>query len=172
MNTLLTFHRSGTGPADRRAGRVPSLPMRAIHPPRQPAIPDEGRSAMKYSICLLFVLLAVGCTADSDRARGSDHRVGVLKSAPGEYMFVASSGKKAGFSALEFKEIALTYARQRKLAFDFKNTECTIWIHTDGSRAIASVTFMAGMGDPVLEVRIDKDGKVTDHSIGIAVCGS
>ena len=87
-------------------------------------------------------------------------------------MFVASSGKKAGFSALEFKEIALTYARQRKLAFDFKNTECTIWIHTDGSRAIASVTFMAGMGDPVLEVRIDKDGKVTDHSIGIAVCGS
>jgi len=44
MNTLLTFHRSGTGPAGRRAGRVPSLQLRAIHPPRQPAIPDEGRS--------------------------------------------------------------------------------------------------------------------------------
>ena len=44
MNTVLTFHRSGTGPAGRRAGQVPSLPMRAIHPPRQPAIPDEGRS--------------------------------------------------------------------------------------------------------------------------------
>ena len=44
MNTNLTFHRSGTGPADRRAGRVPSLPMPPIHPPRQPAIPDEGRS--------------------------------------------------------------------------------------------------------------------------------
>ena len=43
MNTKLPFHRSGTGPAGRRAGRVPSLPMRAIHPPRQPAIPDEGR---------------------------------------------------------------------------------------------------------------------------------
>ena len=47
MNTNLTFHRSGTGPAGRRAGRVPSLPMRAIHPPRQPAIPDGGRSLKK-----------------------------------------------------------------------------------------------------------------------------
>ena len=43
MNTDLTFHRSGTGPAGRGAGRVPSLPTFAIHPPRQPAIPDEGR---------------------------------------------------------------------------------------------------------------------------------
>ena len=36
--------RSGTGPAKRRAGRVPSLPFSAIHPLRQPAIPDGGRS--------------------------------------------------------------------------------------------------------------------------------
>ena len=43
MNTNLTFHRSGTGPAGRRAGRVPSLSASAIHPPRQPAIPDGGR---------------------------------------------------------------------------------------------------------------------------------
>jgi len=43
MNADLTFHRSGTGPAVRRADRVPSLPMPAIHLPRQPAIPDEGR---------------------------------------------------------------------------------------------------------------------------------
>ena len=47
MNTNLTFHRSGTGPAGRRAGRVPSLPISAIHPLRQPAIPDEGRSPEK-----------------------------------------------------------------------------------------------------------------------------
>ena len=44
MNTDLTFDRSGTGPACRRAGRVPSLPMHSIHPPRQAAIPDGGRS--------------------------------------------------------------------------------------------------------------------------------
>jgi hypothetical protein len=43
MNTNLTFHRSGTGPARSRAGRVPSLQTCPIHPPRQPAIPDEGR---------------------------------------------------------------------------------------------------------------------------------
>jgi|GEM_PF-1527024 len=37
------IRRSGTGDAGRRASRVPSLPMRAIHPFRQPAIPDGGR---------------------------------------------------------------------------------------------------------------------------------
>ena len=36
--------RSGTGDAGRRASRVPSLPLCAIHPLRQPAIPDGGRS--------------------------------------------------------------------------------------------------------------------------------
>jgi hypothetical protein len=35
--------RSGTGPAGRKAGRVPSLPTFAIDPHRQPAIPDGGR---------------------------------------------------------------------------------------------------------------------------------
>jgi hypothetical protein len=44
MNTDLTFHRSGTGPAGRRAGRVPSLSPRPIHPPLRPAIADGGRS--------------------------------------------------------------------------------------------------------------------------------
>jgi len=39
--------RSGTGPAKRRAGRVPSLPFSSIHPLRQPAIPDGERSANK-----------------------------------------------------------------------------------------------------------------------------
>jgi len=44
MNINPTIHRSGTGDAGSRASRVPSLPMRAIHPLCQPAIPDEGRS--------------------------------------------------------------------------------------------------------------------------------
>ena len=47
MSDDLTFHRSGTGPAGSRAGRVPLLPMPAIHPPRQPAIADGGRSQTK-----------------------------------------------------------------------------------------------------------------------------
>jgi hypothetical protein len=41
--TPTVIRRSGTGPAGRGAGRAPSLPFPAIHPPRQPAIPDEGR---------------------------------------------------------------------------------------------------------------------------------
>jgi len=50
MSTDLTFHRAGTGPAGRRAGRVPLLPMPAIHSPCQPAIPDEGRWKQKYCV--------------------------------------------------------------------------------------------------------------------------
>jgi hypothetical protein len=42
--TAIVVRRSGTGPAGRNAGQVPSLPFPAIHTPRQPAIPDEGRS--------------------------------------------------------------------------------------------------------------------------------
>jgi len=41
--------RSGTGDARGRASRVPSLPMPAIHPLRQPAIPDGGRSPEIYA---------------------------------------------------------------------------------------------------------------------------
>ena len=40
--------RSGTGDAGSRASRVPSLPVRAIHHFRQPAIPDGGRSPEIY----------------------------------------------------------------------------------------------------------------------------
>ena len=79
MNTDLTFHRSGTGPAGRRAGRVPSLPFPAIHPPRQPAIPDEGRSAEKYMHAVIrfarhYVILAAivvftGCASESSLIR-------------------------------------------------------------------------------------------------------
>ena len=49
--TATVVWRSGTGPAGRRAGRVPSLPMRVIHPFRQPAIADGGRSP---EICVSF----------------------------------------------------------------------------------------------------------------------
>jgi len=64
MNTNLTFHRSGTGPAGRRAGRVPSLPMRSIHPPRQPAIPDEGRSAKYMRTVSLFLFTSAMLAAE------------------------------------------------------------------------------------------------------------
>ncbi len=43
MNNNPIVHRTGAGPAGRRAGRVPSLPMSAIHSFHQPAIPDNER---------------------------------------------------------------------------------------------------------------------------------
>jgi hypothetical protein len=48
--------RSGTGDAGSRASRVPSLPFSAVHPPRQPAIPDGGRWAENTNhIPLIFL---------------------------------------------------------------------------------------------------------------------
>jgi hypothetical protein len=46
--TATVIRRSGTGDAGSRASRVPSLPFSAIHPHRQPAIPDEGRSPKNH----------------------------------------------------------------------------------------------------------------------------
>jgi|GEM_PF-1661826 len=65
--TATVIRRSGTGPADRRAGRAPSLPAFAIHRPRQPAIPDEGRSAknMSRSIYHVFPYPKSGYTNDA-----------------------------------------------------------------------------------------------------------
>ena len=78
MNTDLTFHRSGTGPAGRRAGRVPSLPFPAIHPPRQPAIPDEGRSQKISPMRWIFLFLFLACFSASgsevDSAKSSKPR--------------------------------------------------------------------------------------------------
>jgi hypothetical protein len=52
--------RSGTGDAGRRASRVPSLPMPAIHPLRQPAIPDGGRE-LPFSETFASTWLCFAC---------------------------------------------------------------------------------------------------------------
>ena len=78
MNTNLTIHRSGTGPAGRRAGRAPSLPFPAIHPQRQPAIPDEGRSPRNIGLPPYgtrhpsATILATELSARSTRIRNLD----------------------------------------------------------------------------------------------------
>jgi len=46
-STLSVAWRSGTGPAGRKAGRVPSLPFGAFIAHLRPAIPDGGRSEKK-----------------------------------------------------------------------------------------------------------------------------
>ena len=48
--TVSVTRRSGTGDAGRRASRVPSLPMIAIHLFRQPAIPGGRRSTKENAL--------------------------------------------------------------------------------------------------------------------------
>ena len=98
-----------------------------------------------------------------------DSRPGVQAQGKHEYMYVKSSGRKVGFSALEFERIARRYAKDNKLPFNFKRAEKNIWIRTDGLPVIADVYFSHGLGEPVLHIEIDKDGNVTKHNIAIGI---
>jgi len=123
MNTDLTFHRSGTGPAGRRAGRVPSLPLSAIHPPRQPAIPDEGRSAnknMRFFTIAFLLLTTVSLCIATDDFLGS--RVSPFKESTYDFRLSRSAIEKAPdwmsdsdfppLSPVKAYEIALKQAKQ------------------------------------------------------------
>jgi hypothetical protein len=138
---------------------------------------------MKPLFSFLFVaVLLVGCgTPKYDGGRPdlqalgsheSDGRPGVQAQGAHEYMFVKSSGRKVGFSALEFEQIARQYAEQQRLQFQFEGTEKMIWIRTDGSPIIADVYFIAALGEPSLHIEIDRDGKVKGHNIQTYVCGT
>jgi len=81
--TPTVIRRSGTGPAKCRAGRVPSLPISAIHPPRQPAIPDEGRSPeyMRYLTFLFFIgFLCLPCAIGNPIVVDSERRPATMTS--------------------------------------------------------------------------------------------
>jgi hypothetical protein len=106
---------------------------------------------------------------DDRRITSFDSRPGVQAQGKHEYMYVKSSGRKVGFSALEFERIARNYAKDNKLTFNFKRADKSIWIRTDGSPVIADVYFSHGLGEPVLRIEIDKDGNVIKHNIAIGI---
>ena len=66
---------------------------------------------MKFNIliaisCLVYL---VGCTSTPKTTPTPNHRPGVQMQYPYEFMFICSSGKKAGFSAMELERIANNY---------------------------------------------------------------
>ena len=78
MNTDLTFHRSGTGPAGRRAGRVPSFPTLAIHPSRRPAIRWTGDVRRQYERLESHRILCNQASCELLLRRRSPDRCGFL----------------------------------------------------------------------------------------------
>ena len=123
----------------------------------------------KVGLALLGAILA-GC---SGLGQGDDARVGVELQGPHEYMFVEGSGEKTWFSALELENLARDYVKTNKIDFDFTDSETTIWLSTGGGRILAEVFFSPSRyGRPVLNVKIGRNGKVLEHSIGAKLCGS
>lgn len=102
----------------------------------------------------------------------NDSRVGVTARDPHEYMFVAGDGYKAWYSALELEQIARRYADEHKLEFTFEGTEKMVWVKTDGGRVLANVAYSSGVGQPILYIAIDRHGRVINHDIGTAICGT
>jgi hypothetical protein len=117
--------------------------------------------------CLGAILFA-GCASPKTDFTG---HTGVQNQGAGEYMFVQTSGKKMGYSALELDRIARTYVMDNKVPFDLQDTARNIWVQTDGSPVIAKVFFSGGTGRPVLQVDIDREGSVKRHLITPATKG-
>jgi hypothetical protein len=74
------------------------------------------------------------------------------------------------YTGLQLKQIAIDFAKQNNIGFDFTNAGCCIWIYTDGSDVIAKVVF--DYGSRMLIKRyywadINRSGNVVKHEVGI-----
>ncbi len=78
---------------------------------------------------------------------------------------------KVWFSGHQLIGLAMRYAEEQKLGFEFEGTEKIVWVNPEG-RVRADVWFSSGMGEPVLHVAIDKYGRVIRHDTGTSVCGT
>ena len=80
---------------------------------------------------------------------------------------------KGWYSALELENIAKNHIETNKIDFDFADTETAIWVSTSGGRILAKVYFTPlDYGEPALDVRIGRNGKVVGYDIAPMVCGS
>ena len=123
---------------------------------------------MKRAMITLLGLILAGC---STKCPTDDNRLGVQAKGPHENMFVAASGQKAWYSALEFENLARDYVRSNKIDFDFTDTQTTIWISTCCSDTLAEVWFSSSaFSRPALCVRIGRKGQVLGHTITPTAC--
>ncbi len=116
---------------------------------------------MKFKLIIPLALASILASA----AYAADNRVGVQAKGDYEYMFISGDGHKAWYSALELERIAMDYAKEKKLDFNFDGAERNIWVHTDGGKVLAEVWFLSGSGKPALQILIGRKGNVIKHKI-------
>lgn len=120
-------------------------------------------------VLLLSLLVCAGCTSTRRQlVISSDDPFAV---GPKEFVLIQGPNDKTWFSGHQLIGLAMRYAEDQKLEFEFEGTEKIVWVRP-GGRIRADVRFSSGMGKPVLRVAIDKYGKVVRHDTGTAVCGT
>lgn len=118
---------------------------------------------------LLALPLCVGCVSTDRRTAVSHGDAFVVE--PKEYVMIQGASDKVWYSGHQLVGIAKRYAQERKIDFNFEGTEKIVWVKP-GGRVRADVWFSSGIGQPVLHVAIDKNGKALRHDTGTEVCGT
>ena len=90
---------------------------------------------------------------------------------PKEFVMIQGPNDKVWFSGHQLIGLAMRYAEEQKLGFEFEGTEKIVWVNP-GGRVRADVWFSSGLGEPVLHVAIDRYGRVVSHDTGTSVCGT
>lgn len=83
------------------------------------------------------------------------------------HVYVNGAGDK-WYSAHELGQIAADYVKERKMQFALKGAKPVVWVNTNGSNVMASVSFASGVGSGIVIVDIDRQGKVITNRVGVA----
>ncbi len=120
-------------------------------------------------ILLLSLFVCAGCMSARRPVAVSPDDAFVVE--PKEVVMIQGPNDKVWFSGHQLIGLAMRYAEEQKLGFEFEGTEKIVWVNPEG-RVRADVWFSSGMGEPVLHVAIDKYGRVIRHDTGTSVCGT
>jgi len=73
------------------------------------------------------------------------------------------------YSGLELMNIAIRYAAQEKIVFDWSHASCTVWIRPNAPDILAEICWCLDIGKPFLSIMIDRYGRAIRHERGVLV---
>lgn len=114
---------------------------------------------MKTAFYLLGLLLLAGCVQTHNKSSASPSLCFIAGDRPGCWEA----------RHFDFQQIALEYARQKKLAFDFEKTGCSLLIRPEGASLVTQIMYFHRPGELFLALDIDPfSGKVLSHRLDYA----
>jgi hypothetical protein len=85
--------------------------------------------------------------------------------------FVVLLGDGKALDAQGIQDIVKSYAAELKISFDFSQSDPLVMLTPLDTNVLAKVYFRGALGQPFLNVEIDREGKVLRHVQGIMKCG-